>query len=94
MADQQALNAKVQGELSTLVAAEQARRAAEAKAASDAAAARVAAAAPVATAPAAGGGAPATPRAGAKTGTSPVVVDNPSPPAPGNKAQHAPSPPP
>ncbi len=90
VADQQALNAKVQGELSTLVQAEQQRRAAEAKAASDAAAARIAAAAPVATAPAAGGGgAPATPRAGAKTGTSPVVVDNPSPPAPGNKAQAA-----
>src|SRR6478735_597740 len=35
VADQQALNTKVQGELSTLVAAEQARRAAEAKAASD-----------------------------------------------------------
>ncbi len=83
VADQQAVSAKVQGELQGLVAAEQARRAQEAKAASDAAAARQAAAAPAATAP-------ASPRVGAKAGTGSVVVpSNPNPPPVGRGASGA-----
>jgi peptidoglycan DL-endopeptidase CwlO len=82
VADQQAVNAKVQGELQGLVAAEQARRAQEAKAASDAAAARQAAAAPTA--------APSTPRVGAKAGGGSVVVpSNPNPPPVGHGASGA-----
>jgi cell wall-associated NlpC family hydrolase len=81
VADQQAVNAKVQGELSNLVAAEQARRAQEAKAASDAAAARQAAAAPTA---------PATQQVGAKAGSGSVVVpSNPNPPPVGHGAAGA-----
>ena len=84
VADQQAVSAKVQGELQGLVAAEQARRAQEAKAASDAAAARQAAAAPAAT------GTAATPRVGAKAGTGSVVVpSNPNPPPVGRGASGA-----
>ena len=80
VADQQAVSAKVQGELQTLVSAEQARRAQEAKAASDAAAARQAAAAP----------APAAQKVGAKAGGGSVVVpSNPSPPPVGHGASGA-----
>ena len=80
VSDQQAVNAKVQGELQSLVAAEQARRAQEAKAAADAAAARQAAATPT-----------AAPRVGAKTGGggSVVVPSNPNPPPVGHGAQGA-----
>jgi peptidoglycan DL-endopeptidase CwlO len=82
VSDQQAVNAKVQGELQTLVAAEQARRAQEAKAASDAAAARAAAAAPAT--------APAAQKVGAKTGGGSVVApSNPNPPPVGHGAQGA-----
>ncbi len=84
VADQKAVNAKVQGELQTLVSAEQARRAQEAKAASDAAAARQQAATP---APTTGGSAQ---RVGAKAGGGSVVVpSNPSPPPVGHGASGA-----
>jgi len=92
--DQQAVNAKVQGELQTLVAAEQERRAQEAKAAAAAAAAaaearsaaaRAAApAAPAATTARTSGG---TTGGGGKSGV--VIPSNPSPPPVGNKAQDA-----
>jgi cell wall-associated NlpC family hydrolase len=93
--EQQALNAKVQGELQTLVAEEEARRAEEAR---QAAAAQQAAAqqqrstqAQTQAAPAAQG-TTGTQRSGGSTTTAPspsVGATNPNPPAPGGKAQAA-----
>jgi cell wall-associated NlpC family hydrolase len=104
VADQQAVNAKVQGELQTLVAEEQQRRAEEAQRAAAAqqaaAAARQAQAqaeAPATQAqgqgraPAPAVAAPAPPRAGAGTGggNQVVVPSNPAPPPVGSRAQGA-----
>lgn len=84
VSDAAALNAKVQGELKSLVAEEQARRDLEQKRIADAAAAAAKAAA--ATRAAAAPAAPTRPTAGATagggTGGGVVVPSNPKPPAP------------
>jgi cell wall-associated NlpC family hydrolase len=78
VADQQSVNAEVQGELQSLVSAEQERRAAEA--------ARVAAAQQAAAARQAPTQVAAAPRAGASTGNKVVVPSNPNPPPVGTGA--------
>jgi len=96
VADQQAINAKVQGELQALVAEEQQRRAEEAQraaAAQQAAAQQRQATTQAATGGGGGGGGgggttTAPPRAGATPSrpAPPVVEANPNPPAPGGGA--------